>query len=220
MTAKELRLDYFNFYDVPNQDAGYVVALQGQFDRQPERVRCNYVNLFANPVSKNGEPIYDKNAHFMWYDLYDPVPDPIRAVKFENQFGRQEAYIGRTYALLAPAQKRFRGSVFPEKLDHYKVYCVLRAARVEKGVKLKDQFGSCEAKVYDPVFFAVPVKKWWEGQTYGIHNEKAHLVLYRTYPACAGKPLVARDQFSARSLQAYRSVLLGVPSVKTGWKEA
>ena len=220
MTAQELKLDYFKFYDVPNQEAGYIIALQGQFDQSPERVRCNYLNFFANPASKNGEPLFDKNAHFTWYDLYDPVPDPTRLVAYQNQFGKQRAYIGRTYALLAPAQKREPGSAFPERLDHYKVYQVLSGEPVSKAVKLEDQFGAGETKVYDPIFFAVPVKKWWEGQTFGIHNEKAHLAFYRIYPESMQKAIVVRDQFGPRSLQTYRSVLLAVPSVKLEWKEA
>ena len=220
MNAQELRLDYFTFYDVANQDAGYIVGLQGQFDKTPEKVRLNYLNLFANPASKNGEPIYDKNAHFNWYDLYDPVPDPTRIVEYENQFGQQKLVTGRSYALLAPAQKREKGSTFPEKLDHYKVYQVLQGEPVNQAVKLETQFGSGEAKIYYPAFFAVPVRKWWEGQTFGIHNEKAHLVLYKIYPAPAEKTVVDRDQFGQRYLQVFRSVLLAAPSVKLRWQEA
>ena len=219
MNAQDLRLDYFKFYDVGNQDAGYVVGLQGQFDKAPEKVRLNYLNLFANPASKNGEPIYDKNAHFNWYDLYDPVPDPTRKVAYENQFGRQTLITGRSYALLAPAQKREKGSVFPEKLDHYKVYRVLQGEPVNKAVKLEDQFGGTEAKIYYPAFFAVPVKKWSEGKTFGINNERAHMVLYKIYPDSVEKPIVVRDQFMPRQLFVVRGILLGAPSVKLDWKE-
>lgn len=220
MTAKELQLDYFQFYDVPNQDCGAIVGLQGQFDKQPEKARVNYINLFANPVSKNGEPIYDKNAHLTWYDIYDPSPDPTRVINYENQFGKGQLYTGRSYALLTPTWKLEKGSSFPEKLDHYKVYQVLHAEPVNKSVKLKDQFGSREARVFYPRFFAVPVKKWAEGQTWGIHNEQAHLVLYIVQPGPASKTVRTRDQFGSRVQHAMRSVLLGAPSVKLDWKEA
>ncbi len=219
MTAKELGLDYFKFYDVANQSAGYVVGLQGQFDREPERAQMTYLNLFANPASKNGEPIVDKNAHLTWYDLYDPTPDPMRKVAFENQFGKQTVVTGRSYALLVPTQKAEPGSVFPEKLDHYKVYQVLQGEPVNKAVKLEDQFASGEARIYDPVFFAVPVRKWYEGRTFGVNNAKAHLAIYRIFPDSVQKTILTRDQFSRRYQNVFRGVLLGAPSVKLDWKE-
>ena len=52
MTAQELKLDYFNIYDVANQRAGYTVGLQGQFDKQPEQAKLTYLSFFANPTSK------------------------------------------------------------------------------------------------------------------------------------------------------------------------
>ena len=221
MTAQELQLDYFQFYDVANQQAGYYVGLQGQFDKQPEKAQVTYLNLFANPVSKNGEPIYDKNAHFNWYDLMDPTPDPTRVVAFENQFGEQKIYIGSACALLVPAQKVEPGSQFPRKLDHYKVYKVLDfGAPVNKTVKLEDQFGGSEARVYYPRMFAVPVRKWFQGETFGINNEKAHLAIYNINPRSVEQVKPVRDQFSRRYVQIFRSVLLGAPSVKQSWQEA
>jgi hypothetical protein len=220
MTAQELKLDYFKFYDVANQSAGQVVALQGQFDKQPERVQLPYLNFFANPASKNGEPIYDKNAHLTWYNVYDPVPDPVRVVQYENQFGKQELYTGRTYGLLAPTQKEEKGSGFPTNLDHYKVYQVVHGQPLQKAVKVEDQFGAGETRIVYPIFFAVPVKIWYEGQTYEIHNDKAHLVIYRIFPGAEQKSIVTRDWFGRHALQVYQSVLLGAPSVKLAWKEA
>ena len=67
MTAKELRLDYFQIYDVANRPAEGSVLLQGQFDQTPLKMQLALLDFFANPVSKNGEPIYDKNAHLAWY---------------------------------------------------------------------------------------------------------------------------------------------------------
>lgn len=220
MTSKELQLDHFKFYDVANLEIGEIVALKGQFDKFGERVRLTYLNLFANPVSKNGEPIYDKNAHLTWYDLFDPTPDPTRAVVVANQFGKQQQiHIGRSCALLVPAQKYYRGSVFPEKLGHYKVYQVLHGEPVNKTVKLEDQFGGEEGKVDSPLFFAVPVKKWTARQAFEIHNEKAHLLIYRLYPSRHEKTILVRDQFGRRYLNVFRSVLLGVPSLKLKWTE-
>ncbi len=219
MNAQKLNLDYFKLYDVANQNAGYVVGLQGQFDKYMEKAQLTYLNLFGNPASKNGEPMCDKNAHLNWYDIYDPTPDPTRVVVYENQFGQSKLYTGRAYSLLVPAQKYFKGSVFPEKLDHYKVYQVLQGEPANAKVTLEDQFGKSETKVYDPIFFAVPVKKYYEGQTYGIYNEKAHLVIYRIYPETSQQTIMVRDQFSRRYEQTFRSIVLAAPSVKLKWEE-
>ena len=219
-TAVDMKLDYFNFYDAANQPAGQIVGLQGQFDKQPEKAQLTYLDFFANPASKNGEPIYDKNAHLTWYDIFDPTPDPVRQVVFQDQFGKQQIYIGRAYALLVPTQKQFPGSQFPQNLDHYKVYQVLQAEPVMKDIKLEDQFGTMAVKVYMPRFFAVPVKKWFEGQTYGINNADAHLAVYQIYPNTMQKTIMTRDQFSKRYVNVFRSVLLGSPCKKLDWKEA
>lgn len=218
MTAQELKLDYFNIYDVANQQAGYVVGLQGQFDKDPEQVQLTYLNFFGNPASKNGEPMHDKNAHLTWYNIMDPTPDPTREVVFQDQFGKQEIYIGRAYGLLVPTWKIEPGSAFPKTLDHYKVYQILHGEPVMKDVTLEDQFGKMAVKVYYPMFFAVPVKKWYQGQTFGINNADAHLVIYRTYPNTVQKTIRTRDQFSNRIQNVFRSVLLGSPCKKLDWK--
>src|SRR5262249_33885362 len=67
MTAKELKLDYFQIYDVANRQSTGNVLLQGQFDARLLRMELALLDFFANPVAKNAEPIYDKNAHLTWY---------------------------------------------------------------------------------------------------------------------------------------------------------
>ena len=219
MTSQDLKLDHFKFYDVANQQAGQIIALQGQFDQEREQARLTYLNLFANPVIKNGEALYDKNAHLTWYDLFDPTPDPTRHVKYENQFGHAACYIGRSYALLTPTEKYEKGSAFPKGLDHYKVYQVLQGEPLNTGAKLKDQFGEDEPRIYFPKFFAVPVKKWAQGEVFGINNDSTHLVLYNIYPKTVQKTIKTGDQFGNRYLHVFRSVLLGVPSLKVNWSE-
>ena len=199
--------------------AGYIVGLQGQFDKEPEQAQLTYLNFFANPASKNGEPIYDKSAHLSWYNIYDPTPDPTREVVYQDQFGKRQIYIGRAYGLLVPTWKIEEGSSFPERLDHYKVYQVLQGEPVMKEVKLEDQFGRMEARVYYPRMFAVPVKKWYQGQTFGINNPDAHLAMYITDPNSTEKTIKTRDQFSQRIQNVFRSVLLGAPCKKLQWKE-
>jgi hypothetical protein len=122
MTAKELKLDYFQIYDVANRQATGNIFLQGQFDKQRLRMQLALLDFFANPVAKNAEPIYDKNAHLTWYRGGVQPPEPMRAVILENQFGKFEIRTGRGEGLLVPTQKKEPGSVFPTTLDHYKVY--------------------------------------------------------------------------------------------------
>ena len=219
MNAQELRLDYFTFYDVAHQRIEDVVRLQGQFDQEPERVRLLCLNLFANPASKNEERLYDKNAHLNFYTVYDPAPEPTRVVKYENQFGSGRLLTGRTYGLLAPTQKVERGSSFPERLDHYKFYQVLRGEPLGREVVLEDQFGRQKTEIFDPFFFAVPVQKWFEGETHRVHNEKTHLVIYRIYPKTVERTVKTRDQFGSKIQSTVRLVLLAAPTLKLHWEE-
>ena len=124
MTAKELKLDYFKFYDVANREVDGDVLLRGQFDQRPQKMRLRLLDYFANPVSKNNEPLYDKNAHLAWYRGVQPS-EPPRRVVLENQFGKFDIRTGTGYGLLVPTQKVEPGSVFPNELDHYKVYRLL-----------------------------------------------------------------------------------------------
>ncbi|OLD13259.1 MAG: hypothetical protein AUJ01_15365 [Acidobacteria bacterium 13_1_40CM_3_65_5] len=80
MTANELKLDYFHIYDVGNKSAAGDVLLRGQFDVRRQKMRLALLDYFANPVSKNAEPIYDPHAHLTWYVGVQPS-EPVRAVR-------------------------------------------------------------------------------------------------------------------------------------------
>lgn len=223
MGSKELGLDHFLFYDTANQRVAESIRVQTQFeigpDEHPEGIRLTSTHLFANPVQKNEEKILDPNAHLTWYRVFDPVPDPARIVNYTDQFGRRRVYLGRKAGFLTPTLKVRRGGKFPEKLDHYVAYQVLESTPVDKAVKLRDQWGNTEAKVYYPLFFAAPSRKW-HGQTVdGIQNAKAHLAIYRISPSSIEKHANARDQFGRRVVHAFRRVLLAVPCDKGKWEE-
>lgn len=70
------------------------ILLQVQFDKQGLKMQLALLDFFANPVAKNAEPIYDKNAHLTWYRGVQP-PEPMRAVILENQFGKFEIRRGK-----------------------------------------------------------------------------------------------------------------------------
>jgi len=219
MTAKELRLDYFQIYDVANREATGKVLLQGQFDERPLKMELALLDFFANPVAKNEEPIYDKNAHLTWYRGVQP-PEPMRAVVLETQFGRFEIRTGRAYGLLVPTQKVESGSVFPKTLDHYKVYRLVDVEKIhDVTLKLRDQFGASEARLRLPLYFAVPVRKRHETKEYPIQNERAHLLIFGITPRDLKKKVTLRNQFTkGTSLAIVRSLMLAVPSIKREWK--
>ena len=84
----------------------------------------------------------------------------MRRVSGKNQFGKFDIRIGNSLGLLVPTQKVIRGSVFPETLDHYKVYRVVQFEKVPTVTrKLQDQFVSETVRIGPPIGFAVPVSK-------------------------------------------------------------
>ena len=220
MTAKELKLDYFQIYDVANRQAIGNVLLQGQFDARPMKMALALLDFFANPVAKNAEPIYDKNAHLTWYRGVQP-PEPMRAVILENQFGKFEIRTGTGYGLLVPTQKVESDSVFPKMLDHYKVYRLVDVGKVPNvTLKLRDQFGASEARLGLPLYFAVTVRKRHDTKEYPIQNQRAHLLIFGITSRNVEEKVTLRNQFArGASVTIVRSVLLAVPSIKNEWKQ-
>ena len=221
MTAKELKLDYFKIYDVENRDAQGDLLLRGQFDRRAQKMRLTLLDFFANPVSKNGEPLYNRNAHLTWYRGVQPA-EPIRRVVLENQFGKFDIRTGTGYGLLVPTQKVERGSAFAEEVDHFKVYRLVDVVSVPaKGVKLQDQFGSEGVRLRLPLYFAVPVMKRHGEKDFPIHNENAHLLIFSITVQDIKKKVTLRNQFAnGISINVVRSIMLAAPSLKREWQPA
>jgi hypothetical protein len=139
----------------------------------------------------------------------------------ENQFGKFDIRTGTGYGLLVPTQKVEQGSEFPKELDHYKVYRLLDVEGVpEKLLKLRDQFGSDEVKLRLPLYFAVPVLKRVGEKAYPIQNERAHLLIFSITTREIQKTIKLRNQFARGvSVKVVRSLMLGVPSLKSEWKQ-
>lgn len=212
----EFRIDHFKAYEVEAVEAGGVVGLRGQFDREVVNGRLDALTHFANPVSKNDGKILNANAHLTWYRLEQKVREPKRQVTLHNQFGTQRFTLGPAAFLLVPAEKLEHGSSFPYGLDHFKCYEVLEAETWERReVKLADQFGEEEAHVMAPRLFCVPVEKFIrERQVTKIKNRIDHLAFYELPRREYSEERKFRDQFGHRVLKAHVSVLLGVPSLK------
>lgn len=112
-----------------------------------------------------------------------------------------------------------KGSAFPEALDHYKLYRVVDfGAQLNVSVKLKDQFGSDEAKLRAPVFLGVPVVKRHAGKEYPIRNERAHLLIFDMTPHESQKKIRLQNQIANDIVVVVRSVMLAVPSITLEWK--
>jgi hypothetical protein len=220
MNAHELGLDYYKIYDVVDHRVEHWVTLQGQFDEEPEKAELLLMSHFANPASKIPEEKVDSNAHLSWYWLYQPMPEPMRVVVVETSPGVvTKLVIGRPVALLAPAQKKERGSRFPKERDHFKVYRVLRGEPLQDVVELEDQFGSEPAEILYPVAFGVPVQKEYKGEVSPINNDRAHLLIQRIVPRPVQQRKIVRDQFGRRYVSFLRSVGLAVPCVKHKWQD-
>ncbi|MBC7965231.1 MAG: hypothetical protein H7Z17_04820 [Fuerstia sp.] len=210
-TAADFKLDHFKVYDVKDTKVAVTVALHGQFDK--EAVKANLVALthFANPVSKNKEPIRDKNAHLTWYRIEQEMKEPKREIEIENQFGKHRLVLGQPKFLLAPAEKKEPGSAFPKELDHFKVYEVLKGESVGKTVSLEDQFGiEGKVDVSLPKFFCVPVDKQHGDKLTKIRNGEDHLAVYEI----ASTSRLTLDQFGEHKLAFEPCEMLCVPSKK------
>ena len=215
-------LDHFKVYEVDKVEVDFHVRLTDQLDAAPKEARLEALKYFANPTRKvhhNAKvDIKDANRHLTWYAIIQEQPEPRRTIRFVNQFGEHSVDIGKPRFLLVPTQKLSdEGSVFPETLDHYKCYEVIKvnAAPQLPVVTLGDQFGSEQVQVRRPRFFCLPVMKEREGgAVYDIINAEDHLTVYDISPKDHQLEIEVKDQFDSRALKVIRSIFLAVPSEK------
>jgi hypothetical protein len=239
MNAIELQLDYFQIYDLePVVDlrrrpvSVRTVALRGQFDKKAETRVLTGLIRFADRASKNGESLFDEDAHLTGYPWARPLAfrPHWRRVWVANQFAKkQELHIGAAAGLWVPAQKR----ILPEgelsekstRLHHYMVYEVIWAQPVDyPSISLEDQFGHRQTKPLYPVAFAVPVWKQRGQQPKPMPKgapEGAHLTIYRVEPSEElSIQIETFDQFyHFPALKLGASERLAVPSKKLRWEE-
>ncbi len=204
-------IPHFKAYPLEAQPIQDKVALKGQFDEDFVGTKLTRLSLFANPVSKNGEGIPDRNAHLNWYEIEGPT-EPERTLEIRNQFGVEHIRIGQPKFLASPAEKHEEGSEFPKRLDHFKCYEVLEGRAPDRVVSLEDQFGrDNEMRVLKPRFFCVPVEKLHgSGKPTRIHCPSQHLTVYDVAP----RPRVVVDQFGVRQIEFAPCELLCVPTLK------
>jgi hypothetical protein len=151
----DFKLDHFRLYDVQPYFSGAAPILRGQFDGDDRPAVVGWLRQFANPVSKDGEAIKDRNSHFIIYDAQTTFPEPPRTVRVQNQFGEQKLLIDYLLFLLVPAQKIEPGLGYPDTLDHFKGYRVFNGDVINQTVSLADQF-----VVEDKVLVLEPLVFW------------------------------------------------------------
>lgn len=223
MTASELRLDYFLFYDVGTKVAAGQVGVRGPFDSRRVAMHLSVLDHFATPVVKNGEPLHDRHAHLVWYRGVQP-PEPARAITLKHQFGTLKIRTGVGQGLLVPTQKIGQGSQYPDALDHYKAYRLLDVDSVQKtSVSLRDEFGASRVRMLAPFYFAVPVDKRHGTKAFKTLNARAHLLIYAITTEEFDEPtsITIWNQFDKRqSVSLSRAVMLAAPSVMKQWSLA
>ncbi len=195
------------------------VTLEDQFEsKKTQVVRAN---RFCNPVSKNGQEIFDPGGHLKRYRIRDVRGQPPfggLGVLVQNQFGDQGLTVERPIGLFVPSRKGSESK--PVALDHYKCYAV-QGAQIGEKVTLEDQFdvedGRVEkASVLEPVTLCNPVAKTVHGVIAPVGDPAWHLVCYaietrRFRP----RTVIVRNQFGKERVRVREPIELCVPSMKT-----
>lgn len=222
-------LDHFLVYEHAPFPAGFAVALQGQFDNFPQQANLPQHTHFANPVKKthsgSTSPIADPWRHLVWYRILSSASEPIRTVRYRNQFGLASVRIQSPVFLVVPAEKLSHagGSQPPTNADHYKCYQIVALGSVPPTpiVTLSDQFQTRSGVgVFSPRYFCVPVRKTHAGTVFPINNPREHLVVYDLSPWTFQRQVITRDQFLVSDFVTQRAVWLAVPTEKLAWAVA
>ncbi len=189
--------------------SGAIVNLTDQFGSDQTQVR--FLERFANPVIKNGEPMFLPGLHYSWWSIF--VTEPPRNVLVSNQFGpNQDWLLGDSKWLLAPASKN--GSIYPTDVNHYRCYDALGGLPLGITVQLEDQFRIRSAIVAEPNCLCTPVQKTHGPAVFPIHDQDAHLACYNIDQLSININVGVVDQFGGNNINLGADLLLCVPSQK------
>jgi hypothetical protein len=222
------RLDHFVCYLIqPTQFEGRPgLTMIDQFNPKPVPFKLTSRELLCNPVSKNQEPILNRQAHLVAYTMQGPASEPRNIpVIVGNQFGANQRYIvlGQN-RFLVPTGKVALGPTtaappvppIPVRFDHYACYGVKpEGAFPQRDVVLQDQFGRLQGEVYEPAFLCNPAEKFIENKQAGpVVNQRDHLMCYALKTGFEPKKAVIHNQFETREIEAARPAFLCLPSTK------
>jgi hypothetical protein len=166
---------------------------------------------FANPVSKNGEPIFDPMLHQTWWNIFDP--QSVWWVLIANQFGQQRWMLKDGRYLVLPALKNQPGTL--PLWNHYKCYDAA-GPELNIPVVLQDQFGVRQMIATKPKLFCNPVVKIMpDGMHYPIVYPEVHLACYELQPPQPlGIAAMAYDQFGMWDMTILEPCWLCLPTIK------
>jgi hypothetical protein len=175
---------------------------------------------FANPLwEKNGEIVlYDDLVHHTWWRL-QPIPNPVRQVKVEHQFGLHDIVTAEAIFLLNPADKDDRippPEDWPRRANHYLCYQIIEGEVLNISLDMIDQWGPHQNVALDPYCFCNPVEKTTldDGVVYPIVDGTMHLTCYRLELVPSGVSFVYDDQFLRNGNNAREECLICLPSLK------
>ena len=202
--------NHYLVYDVAEQ---YTVDLPiAVFDQFNPNFFTDFVMLdkFANPVEKNGEPMFNPMMHQTWWLIDDPGPE--WTVLLANQFGTQTWYVTHGRYLVLPALKDEPGD--PPPWNHYKCYNAV-GDPLDLPVDLLDQWGTYAGIVAFPELFCNPCQKEVPNGVFPIVEPEVHLACYRLEPLMmVDYQATAFDQFGVWPITAFETCWLCVPSYK------
>lgn len=215
-------VDHYKCYDAHERKPDTpdrTVVLTDQFVTNGQ-ARVKKLDGLCNPVSKNGEPIFQRDAHLTVYEIKGAKGfDVDKRVEVRNQFGTETFKVDKAKELLVPASKSEIPPATPGSnpgppplfTDHYLCYEVKGADKVRTGVNLVDQFGSDDVVVFKAKRLCNPVSK--DGSR--VLQPDVHLVCYELKKEENLKQWVnTNDQFGLSLLRIKKSALLCVPSTK------
>jgi hypothetical protein len=215
-------LDHFKCYEVgEGAPVEEEIHLEDQFGTFNATV--GDASLFGNPAEKvhggSTTPVTNPDHHLTVYNLTCEGEPGEWFVEVDNQFGDQVLTVSGPVGLAVPTQKE--GHEPPVGLDHFLLYEVVQGSSLDVVVGLNDQFGQePEVLVYEPVFFANPVRKTHGGDITEIENPERHLVFYAIDAGAFSMPDLSVDnQFGEQTLDVESPIRLAVPSVKINYVE-
>ncbi|MDH4269592.1 MAG: hypothetical protein OEV52_04770 [Dehalococcoidia bacterium] len=207
--------DHFKFYQADSDTyIGEAVHLEDEFGTVGATVGSCWG--FGDPVEKVHDyvwtPIWSADRHFTVYNLtYEEEPQ-VWYVGVNNQFGETMLTVYGPVGLCVPTQQE--GHDAPVALDYFLLYEVTQGRSVEAVVSLSDQFGDETVTVYEPAFFANPVRIIHEGEVTEILYPEVHGVLYRIQGGDFQTEVQVVNQFGEQTLNVHEPALLAVPSEK------
>jgi hypothetical protein len=136
----------------------------------------------------------------------------VRRADVLDQFGGYSWRLRDSGYLLTPAGKN--QATVPDG-NHYKCYFADDAPVINITVGLVDQVDSVAVVVLAGELFCNPVEKTFQGATYPIVDQEAHLTCYRVNnPKSYNVVELATDQFGERDITLGQNVYLCLPAEK------